>query len=504
MSGTTTPSGIDFTQGIALADIPDTGVVSGHVGDDAVLLARVDGQLHAVSGSCTHYGAPLGEGLRVGDEIRCPWHHACFSLRNGQALKAPAFAPLACWTVEIEGDRAYVRKAADGIAAATTATNQTLPERVVLIGGGAAAFACAQRLRERGFDGTITMLSADADPPCDRPNLSKDYLAGTAAEEWIPLQSPEFYGDNRIDLHLDCKVTAIDPAARQVTTARGESFGYDALVLATGAEPNHLPLPGFDLPNVYALRSQADSRALLAGIEHAKSVAIVGAGFIGLEAAGALRSRGLEVHVIAPEALPLARIVGDELASDLLKRHREQGVHFHLEAQTRSFDGTTLLLANGDTINTDALLVGVGVKPRIALALASGLAMDNGILVDPFLRTSADGIYAAGDVASYPHGDGRARVEHWVHAERMGQCVADNLLGDARAFDDPPFFWTHHYGTDLRYLGHGRGWNSIEMDGTPADNDCLARYYRDGTLIAAAAIGRDRELLELQASLQVP
>ena len=501
MSAPASPSGIEFSSGIALADIPETGVVSGHVGEDAVLLARIDGQLHAVSGSCTHYGAPLGEGLRVGDEIRCPWHHACFSLRTGQALKAPAFAPLACWKVEIEGDMAYVRSAQALPSAPASQPAATVPNRVVIIGGGAAAFACAQRLRERGFAGSLTLLSADADPPCDRPNLSKDYLAGTADEAWIPLQSPEFYADNRIDLHLNCEATAIDPAARRVSTASGEHFDYDALVLATGAEPNHLPLPGFDLPNVYALRSQADSRALLAGIGQAHSVAIVGAGFIGLEAAGALRSRGLAVHVIAPESLPLARIVGDALAADLLKRHQDQGVQFHLEAKTQAFDGKALTLGDGSTITADAVLVGVGVKPRIALALAAGLAVDNGILVDPFLRTSAAGIYAAGDVASYPHADGRARVEHWVHAERMGQCVADNLLGDARAFDDPPFFWTHHYGTDLRYLGHGRGWTSVELDGAPADNDCLARYYRDGALIAAAAIGRDRQLLELQAQL---
>lgn len=493
---------LDFSQGVTLSDIPGTGVVRGHVGDEAVLLARVDGQLHAVSGSCTHYGGPLAEGLRVGDEIRCPWHHACFSLRTGQALKAPAFAPLACWEVEIEGDKAFVRRTREAASKPVPKPAAPVPDRVLVIGGGAAGFACAQRLRERGFAGSITLLSADGDPPCDRPNLSKDYLAGTAAEAWIPLQAPEFYSDHRIDLRLDCKVTAIDPVARRVTTAENAQFDYDALLLATGSEPNRLPLPGFDLPNVHSLRSQADSRALLADIEHAHAVALVGAGFIGLEAAGALRSRGLEVHVIAPEALPLARIVGDALARDLLQRHRDQGVQFHLEAGARSFDGKTLTLADGSTIAADAVLVGVGVKPRTALAQAAGLSVDNGILVDPCLRTSVDGIYAAGDVASYPHAGGRARIEHWVHAERMGQCVADNLMGDARAFTDPPFFWTHHYGTDLRYLGHGRGWTSVELDGSPTDNDCLARYYKDGALVAAAAIGRDRELLALQPQLQ--
>ncbi len=503
MSDSAAATGPDFGLGVALAAIPDTGVLAGRVGDEAVLLVKVDGVVHAVSGHCTHYGAPLGDGLRVGDEIRCPWHHACFSLRTGQALKAPAFAPLACWAVDIKDGIAFVRAAeAHRAPAPVPQPTQSLPERVVLVGGGAAAFACAQRLRDRGFRGSLTMLSDDADPPCDRPNLSKDYLAGTAEEEWIPLQSVEAYAEQQIDLHLQCKVTAIDLAAHRVTTAAGTSFDYDALLLATGAKPNRLPLPGFDAPNVFALRSQADSRALVAAIQNAHSVAIVGAGFIGLEAAAALRSRGLTVHVIAPEALPLARIVGDALAHHLLQMHRTQGVQFHLESQTQSFDGSTVTLANGETIAADVVLVGVGVKPRTELAEAAGLAVDNGILVDPYLRTSAAGVYAAGDVARYPHAGDSARVEHWVHAERQGQCVADNLLGDARTFDDPPFFWTHHYGNDLRYLGHGRGWTSVEMDGSPAANDCLARYYKDGALVAAAALGRDRQLLELQAQLR--
>ena len=230
-------------------------------------------------------------------------------------------------------------------------------------------------------------------------------------------------------------------------------------------------------------------------------MAIIGAGFIGLEAAGALRSRGLDVHVITPEALPLARIVGDVLAADLLKRHRTQGVVFHLDCKPYHFDGQTLTLSNADTLVVDAVLIGVGVKPRTALAASSGLIVDNGIRVDAQLRSSVPDVYVAGDVASYPHAGTHVRVEHWVHAQRQGQCVADNMLGDARTFDVPPFFWTHHYGIDLRYVGHGRGWNRVEIDGDPATDDCLARYFKDAVLVAAASIGRDRELLEIEARL---
>ncbi len=501
MSQTNAASNPDFAQGVALTDIPEAGVLAGHVGDAPVLLANVDGKLHAVSGSCTHYGAPLGEGLRVGDEIRCPWHHACFSLCSGKALKAPAFAALTRYKVEIEGGSVFVRSEEAAPLPAPAAPAQA-PGCVVIIGGGAAAFACAYRLRERGYAGSLIMLSSDDAAPVDRPNLSKDYLAGSAPEEWMPLQGPEFYADQKIDLRLNSDVTAIDTAARTVALASGERFGYDALLLATGAEPVKLKLPGFDLPNVYGLRSMSDTRRLIAGLKDAKSVALVGAGFIGMEAASALRARGLEVHVLTPEALPLERILGKELAEHLVQMHRDNGVQFHLGAQTTAYDGHRLTLGDGSALDVEAILVGIGVRPRTALAETAGLAVDNGIVVDAHLQTAVPGVYAAGDVASYPHGEGRARVEHWVHAERQGQLVAENMLGAQQEYTDPPFFWTHHYGTDLRYSGHGRGWTSIEIDGSPADNDCIARYYKDGALIAAAALGRDRELLALETQLR--
>ncbi|KAA2284059.1 FAD-dependent oxidoreductase [Arenimonas fontis] len=498
-------SGPDFGLGVALADIPDDGVLAGHVEGTPVLLARLADGLHAVSGSCSHYGAPLSEGLRVGEEIRCPWHHACFSLRSGQALKAPAFASLDRWQVQTVAGRVFVREHAPAPAAgpAFSAADRK-PRRIVLVGGGAAAFAAAERLRALGFDGALDLLSADDSPPCDRPNLSKDYLAGTAPEDWIPLRPPSFYAERDIRLHLDCEVAALDPARRRVSTRAGRDFAYDALLLAPGAEPRRLPLPGFDRPEVHVLRSLADARALIAAASGARRIALVGAGFIGLEAAAALRTRGLGVHVIAPETLPLAGLLGEDLARHLLDLHGQQGVTFHLDCRPTGFDGRWLGLSDGRRLEVDLVLLGVGVNPRTALAQAAGLAVDDGILVDARLRTSAAGVFAAGDVARYPHAGGTARVEHWVHAQRQGQVAAANMLGGEQAFDDPPFFWTHHYGTDLRYLGHGKGWTEAVMDGSPASDRCLVRYLRDGRLLAAAAIGRDRELLAIEAELRRP
>ena len=504
MAHDNTPIGPDLRNGVALADLPLHGVLAGHVDGEAVLLARLDDGLHAVGGSCTHYGAPLAEGLVENDEVHCPWHHACFSLRTGAALKAPAFAPLGKWKVETVGERVFVRErdAAPTPPLTPPASSRARPERIVIVGGGAAGFAAAERLRALGYEGNLAMFSADRDPPCDRPNLSKDYLAGSAQADWIPLRDAAFYAEQRIDLRLDCGVVAIDPATRELRTADGELHRYDVLLLATGAEPRRLSLPGFERPNVHPLRTLADANAILAACAEATSVALVGAGFIGLEAAGALRSRGLAVHVVAPDAVPMARQLGAEVGSVLAGLHAAAGVQFHLGANVAGYDGRALLLDDDSSIDADLLLVGIGVAPRTQLAEAAGLTVRNGIVVDAQLRSSAAGIYAAGDVARYPHAGGDARVEHWVHAQRQGQLAAANMLGGEESFAEVPFFWTHHQGHDLRVSGYLDGWDELRIDGELQRHDFIARYFRDGRLVAAAVLGRDRELLEVALELR--
>lgn len=257
------PIGPDLREGVLHKDIPLNGVLAGHVDGEPVLLARLEDGVHAVGGTCTHYGGPLAEGLLVNGEVHCPWHHACFSLRSGQALRAPAFAPLQKWRVETIGDQVFVREH-DTAARPPVQLPGTQTERIVIVGGGAAGFAAAERLRGLGFAGQLSMLSADGDLPCDRPNLSKDYLAGTAQEAWIPLQPKDYYAQHEIGLRLGCEVASIDVDARHVVTAAGERFVFDTMLIATGAEPRRLPTPGFDLPNVFQLRSLADARAIIA------------------------------------------------------------------------------------------------------------------------------------------------------------------------------------------------------------------------------------------------
>jgi NADPH-dependent 2,4-dienoyl-CoA reductase/sulfur reductase-like enzyme len=423
-------------------------------------------------------------------------------LRTGEALAAPAFAGLPVYAVECVDDLVFVR--ADPVAAApsTRQGHAGAPRRIVIVGAGAAGFAAAERLRSLGFDGDVTLFGAEADAPYDRPNLSKDYLAGTAPEDWIPLQGSDFYADRDIALRLRCEVSAVDVATRTLTLNDGDTVAYDALLFATGAEPRRLPVHGFGRPNVRTLRSLDDARAIVADAAQARSVVFVGAGFIGLEAAGALRARGLDVHVVAPEAVPMERVLGAEVGGFLRDLHREAGVIFHPGTSVASYNGRSLLLADGTQVSADQVIVGAGVVPRTALAAAAGLSVQEGIVVDVHLQTSAPSHFAAGDVARYPHRGELVRVEHWVHAQRQGQAAAANLLGAAAPFVDVPFFWTHHQGVDLRMCGHATGWDEVRLHGNVASRDFLACYFRKGELVAAAAVGRDRELLTIEAALR--
>ena len=495
-------TGPDFSEGIAVSDVPKGGTVAGRVGDEPVLLSSFDGELFAVSGACTHYGGALAEGLISSQTVRCPLHHACFDLRSGAALRAPALDPLDRWLVETEGDRAFVRRKIDGQPSRARA--RTDVQRIVIIGGGAAGLACAHELRRLGFAGEVTMLSADADPPCDRPNLSKDYLAGTAPEEWLWLRGDDWYSDNRIDLRLSTEVARIDPEARTIRCASNETLPFDRLLIATGAEPNRLPVAGFDAPNAFTLRTVADARAMGEQARPGARAVIIGASFIGLEAAAALRQRDVEIDVVSVEEVPLEHVFGKELGRELQGLHEKNGVRFHLSAVVAGFDGRAVALGGGETIAADFVLVGIGVRPRTALAESAGAAVANGVLVDEFLETSLPGIYAAGDIAAYPNtlSGEQARIEHWVVAERQGQVAAANMLGERRRFDAAPFFWTEQYGVPLRYVGRASGWDAVACEGDFASGSFVARYFVGGTHCATATVGRDAENLEDELRLE--
>jgi NADPH-dependent 2,4-dienoyl-CoA reductase/sulfur reductase-like enzyme/nitrite reductase/ring-hydroxylating ferredoxin subunit len=493
------PAGPDLAQGIARKDFTGETLL-GHVGDQDVLLVRSGSEIFAIDAHCSHYHGPLAEGVVVGDSIRCPWHHACFDLRTGEAARAPALTPLAVWLVEHEGDRIFVRQKREQPKPRSRGSVEA-PGQIVIVGGGAAGFAAAEMLNRQGFRGKIVMLSDDAAPPVDRPNLSKDYLAGSAPEDWLPLRPVSFYAEAGIDLRLNAEITSVDTKACNVIVAGGGTISYDRLLLATGAEPVRLPIPGANQSHVHTLRTLADCRAIIDAVSGVRRAIVIGASFIGLEAAAALRARDIEVYVVAPEQRPMERVLGPDMGDFVRALHEEHGVIFHLGDTVAAIDGKRATLKSGGVLEADVVVVGVGVRPRLALAEQAGLALDRGVVVSAFLETSIPGIYAAGDIARWPdpHSQENIRVEHWVVAERQGQTAARNMLGQRETFDAVPFFWSQHYDVPINYVGHAEQWDEITIDGNIAARDCLLRYKSRGRVLAVASIYRD--LANLQAEL---
>ena len=510
-------SGPDLTQGVELSTIPDGAMLLGHAQGEPVLLARRGDEVFAIGAICTHYGAPLEQGLLDGDTVRCQWHHACFSLRTGEALRAPALDPVSIWEVEVVRDVArqftsiqtpvgavYVRKRLKSGSRPSQLPAKAAPVTIVIVGGGAAGNAGAEMLRREGYSGRITMLSADASMPCDRPNLSKGYLSGAATDEANLLRSAKFYKDHKIDLHLGAHVARIDTAGRRVDLADGSRHAYDALLLATGAEPARLEVPGAALPHVHYLRTLADGRALVASALAAKRAVVIGASFIGLEVAASLRARDIEVHVVGTETVLMEKVLGPEVGNFLRKLHEDHGVTFHLGTTATTIDKQSVTLKSGERLKADLVVVGIGVRPAISLAEQAGLAIDRGVVVNEYLESSIPGIFAVGDIARWPDrltGE-RIRVEHWVVAERQGQTAAHNILGRRERFDYVPFFWTEQYDFGLAYVGHAEHWDSAEIAGSLEARDCAVTYRLKGRKLAMAVVHRDLEGLRAEVEFE--
>ncbi len=497
----------DFSKGFPLHDLSDGRMVLGRVGEEDILLVRQGEELFALSAHCTHYGGPLADGLIVGDTVRCPWHHACFSLRTGEALRPPALDPIGRWRVEKLGEMAFIREklAEPGLKrAGSTANLQRLPASVVIIGGGGAGLAAAEMLRREGYGGALTIISADDSPPCDRPNLSKDFLAGTAQEDWIPLRQPQFYTERQIELVLNSTVVALDLHRKQVRLENGKTYGFEALLIATGVEPVRLEIPGAAISQIHYLRTFADSRGIVAEAASARRVVVVGASFIGLEVAASLRARGISVDVVAPGNQPLERVMGREIGGFIREVHEAHGVAFHLGQTVSHITGRRVTLKNGVSLDADFVVIGAGVRPSLGIAEGAGLTIDRGIAVNEYLESSAPGVFAAGDVARWPdpHSGERIRVEHWVVAERQGQVAARNILGYREPFDAVPFFWSQHYDIVVNYIGHAESWDAVVIDGTLDARDCTVTYRRGGRTLAMATISRDLQNLQMERSIE--
>jgi NADPH-dependent 2,4-dienoyl-CoA reductase/sulfur reductase-like enzyme/nitrite reductase/ring-hydroxylating ferredoxin subunit len=492
--------GSDFEKGFNIDDVADGKILLGHAFGEAVLVARRGNELFAIGATCTHYGGPLAKGLMVDCTVRCPWHHARFDLRTGEAIAAPALNDVARYKIDKRGDQFFVTGKTDK---KPVRRPQSSPASVVIVGAGAAGGAAAEILRHEGYEGSVTLIGADEFLPYDRPNLSKDYLAGKAPEEWIPLRSSDFYREQNIETLTNTSVRAIDPQKRKVTLSDGRALDYGALLLATGAEPVRLSIPGDDLPHVCYLRTLADSRRIIDKAKTAKRAVIIGASFIGLEVAWSLRERKLEVAVVGKGSLPLEKVVGRELGSLVRETHEANGVEFHLGRKPVAITDRYVQLDDGTKLDCDLVVVGIGVRPNTVIAEQAGIATDNGVLVNEFLETNVPGIFAAGDVARWldPRA-GRVRVEHWVVAQRQGQSAARNILGAREPFIVPPFFWSNHFDLHIHYVGHNSGDDRTTVSGNLKAKDASV-IFRDGDkLTAVASIGRDVENLKAEVALE--
>jgi NADPH-dependent 2,4-dienoyl-CoA reductase/sulfur reductase-like enzyme/nitrite reductase/ring-hydroxylating ferredoxin subunit len=492
MSSDAPLSGPDLAAGIPDADLREGVPLLGHAHGDAIMLVRDQGRVHAVGATCTHYGGPLAEGIVTRGAIHCPWHHACFDLDTG-APRGPAITPLACWDVKLAGGRIRVgaRQQPEHLTVPAGA-----PASVVIVGGGAAGVACAEMLRHDGYAGKVTIISAEGSDPVDRPNLSKDFLAGTAPEEWAYLRTRDALGASSIDLVLG-EVTAIDRDTRTVTLANGRTLPWGALVLATGAEPIRLSIPGAELPHVHVLRTLADSKAIAAAA--GKRAVVIGASFIGLEAAASLRARGCDVTIVAHETVPLARVLGVEVGGFVRRVHEAKGETFKLGKKPASITAESVTLDDGEVIPAEVVVMGVGVRPRLGLAEHAGLSLDRGVVVDGELR-AAPSIWAAGDIARFPYGDERVRIEHWQVAVRHGQIVARSMLGNA-VRPSVPFFWSAHHDVTIRYVGHAEAFDAPEVRGDLEARDAHVVYRSGSKVRAVATINRDKLGLEVEAAM---
>ena len=501
MGDNTELSGPDLEAGVKESELAEGAMLLGHARGEAVLLARMGDAVHAIGATCTHWSGPLAEGLVTGETIRCPWHHACFSLRTGEVTAAPALAALPRWITTQRDGRVFAGALIEEQPARTAAI--TTPAAIVLVGAGAAGMFAAETLRKEGYAGDVALIDPDPDAPYDRPNLSKDFLAGKAPEEWLQLRSPEFFAEQRIE-RIVAAVQAIDSGARAVTLSDGRQLNYDALLLATGAAPIRLPVPGADQPHVFVLRSRADCTSLIAALSEGARVVIAGASFIGLEAAAALTQRGAAVTVVAPEQIPFARVLGEEMGRMLHARHEQHGVQFRLGHTLQQINEKSVVLDNGETLPADVVLLGVGVRPVLSLAESAGLRVEQGVIVDQYLETSVPGIYAAGDIARFP--DARTselvRIEHWVVAERMGATAARNMLGRREPFRSVPFFWTTQHDVTVAYVGHAAAWDELRVSGSIAKLDCEVSYLTQGRVLAVTTINRDLDALRAEALLE--
>jgi NADPH-dependent 2,4-dienoyl-CoA reductase/sulfur reductase-like enzyme/nitrite reductase/ring-hydroxylating ferredoxin subunit len=469
------------------------------VGGKKVLLARVGGRYYAIGARCPHYGGPLPEGTLNEGRVTCPWHQGTLDVRTGDLLEPPPLDAVPSFAVRVEGSDVYVDRPDD-------AKSQRLmpmcacdigrdPRTFAILGGGAAAQAAADALRQHCFEGRILVITQEERWPYDRPNLSKDYLSGEMKADWLPLRAPGFYERHGVE-RLVAHVTDLDVSTRTVSLEDGVSLSPDAVLIATGSSPRMLDVPGADLPGIFTLRSWTDCEAIIGALEGAENAVVVGSSFIGMEVAVSLLQRGLAVTVVSPDRVPFEQALGEPVGRSIMELHEKKGTRFRLGRRARTFIGddqvSSVELDDGTTLPADLVVVGIGVVPNTGFVRGVAGDADGGLCVDEELRL-APGVWAAGDVARYPeaHVGEKVRIEHWRLAEQHGRAAAASMAGKGSPFTGVPFFWTQQFTRAFDYVGVGRGFDRLVVCGDIGTRDFTAFYAKGGRLVAACGTQSD-------------
>ncbi|MGP5553076.1 FAD-dependent oxidoreductase [Psychrobacter celer] len=497
------------------SDIPDGGMKSFKQDDDSIILITRDGdEFNAFDGKCTHAGADLGEGLRCGNRVICPWHHGTFDSTDGSLIEPVAMKGLTRYSVTRQGDNLIVDTTSNINERADN--DQFADTHTIIVGGGGAGFMTANQLRHTGYGGKITLISADNKAPYNRPLLSKAFLAGQMDEGKLILGGSNWADRNNIDLRLNQRVSEILPNENAIiienNNGDNEKQSADFLVVATGAEPKIPPFKGADLAGVFTLRSMSDAKAIKEASQD-KQVVIVGTGFIGMEAAAALSQAGeaTSITVVGRSARVMSNIVSEAVSNALIKLHEENGVRFVFGAGVESIDGdgshvSGVTLSDGSTLAADVVILGTGVAPRTDLL--EQVDDPDGVQVDNELQLR-DGVYALGDIAKATNQMGRMRIEHWRVALQHGMVTAAAILNEDNEHsleERIPFFWTAQYGKSLRYSGHAATPDKGILFGTPDMHDYIEYYFddegEDTRASAASTLGRDKELVAFSELLR--
>ena len=483
------------------------------VGDDkAVLVTHTESGFSAIAPHCSHYGAPLEKGVLHNGRVVCPWHNACYSADTGVQLNPPGRDNLAKFKIEVEGDTVYVmlpEMATEHVVPDLAKPGDEDARTFVIAGAGAAGEAAAQMLRQVGFQGKVTMLTAEDEIPYDRTKLSKGYLQADEVGEVPALRSADFYQEYGIEIKTSARVTKLDVEAQTITYGEDEELAYDSLLIATGGVVKQLPIDGSELGNVFALHKAEDAKEILSAAKNAKKAVVVGAGFIGMEVAASLRQQGLEVTVVAPNKVPFEKVLGESVGQLFQQVHEKNGVQFELESKTSEFKGSgkveTVVLDSGKELSADLVVVGIGVKP--ATDFVEGLLMDEEkgtILVNQYLQATPS-VYAAGDVTQFPHfiTGQPTHIEHWQLAMQQGRIAACNMAGEQVTFKAVPFFWTGQFDLKLRYVGHSENYDEVVIQGSLDDKEFLAFYVEDEQVMAVCGVGCDRDIAAISELLRL-